>query len=305
MHFTIKGSHSVKTILVAAIVALGFFLFGCKKDDAATNVATAPAALVTEWVTIPAGPYTYGQEDTLKTIAYDYVVMKYEVTNAQYMKYLEEALAAGEITISGSSVQGVYPGDAQWPAGTKEFYLLGSNSAGTYKYGQINRTGSTFQLTPDNSYANHPVVFVSWFGAWAFAKHYGVRLPAEQEWEKAARGNTGYDYPWGNTLAPGDANYIASGDAFTDGTTPVGYYNGSLYVAFQTTSRPGPYGAYDMAGNVREWTDSFLGASNPTSRVLRGGAWDLTATGLTSWFRTGMNPAPGSFSVGFRCVKTN
>ena len=157
-------------------------------------------------------------------------------------------------------------------------------------------------MTPDSSYASHPVVFVTWFGAWAFAKHYNLRLPTEQEWEKAARGNTGYDYPWGDTIAQGDANYWQSGDPCTEGTTPVGYYNGSLYGSFQTTNRPSPYGAYDMAGNVWEWTDSFYGGSYPSGRVLGGGSWFNITCFLPSWFRIIGDPSGRSIYCGFRCA---
>jgi formylglycine-generating enzyme required for sulfatase activity len=265
----------------------------------------ATTVLAVDWVPVPAGAYTFGEGDTVRTIDYNYSIMKYEVTNAQYLKYLDEALAAGEISIVGSLVKGQYPGDAKWTAGPRELYLLGSNVAGTNKFGQINYAAGKFVLTPDDSYVNHPVVYVTWFGAWAYAHHYGVRLPTEEEWEKAARGNSGYDYPWGNTIAQGDANYSGSGDPFTDGTTPVGYYNGTLYPGFQTTNRPSPYGAYDMAGNVVEWTDSFLGGISPTGRVIRGGSWAYGTTYLRTWYRTSNGPANGFNSYGFRCAKDN
>jgi hypothetical protein len=146
-------------------------------------------------------------------------------------------------------------------------------------------------------------VYVTWFGAWAFAKHYNLRLPTEEEWEKVARGNTGWDHPWGDSIAQGDANYWQSGDAFSEGTTPVGYYNGSLYGSFQTTNHPGPYGAYDMAGNVSEWTESFYGGSNSTYRILRGGWWGGFANSLRSWDRVAAPPTTGYYSLGFRCVR--
>jgi formylglycine-generating enzyme required for sulfatase activity len=140
----------MKTSLVIGIIMVVIVSFGFKKDDTGMNVRAATGTLVTDWVSVPAGAYTYGPGDTAKTIAYNYSVMKYEVTNAQYLQYLQEALAAGEITISGSSVEGQYPWDAQWAAGTKGFYALGSNTSSD-KYGQINYSGGNFQLTPDNS----------------------------------------------------------------------------------------------------------------------------------------------------------
>jgi formylglycine-generating enzyme required for sulfatase activity len=289
----------MKTSFLVIMLLIVIPLTGCKKDNAITNTTPAPAALLTDWVDIVAGPYSYGPGDTLKTIAYNFKIMKYEVTNAQYLQYLNEALAAGEITLSSSSVQGSVPG-----VGPGAFYLLGNNTT-SQKYGQIYRPGGTFLLTPDSSYANHPVVYVTWAGAWAFAKHYSLRLPTEQEWEKTARGTTGFDFPWGNSVAQGDANFLQSGDAFTDGTTPVGYYNGAQYGNFHTSNRPGPYGAYDMVGNVFEWTESFFGGSAPTERVFRGGSWDSDGLNLRSWsrFYNTFAPLGGSSNIGFRCVK--
>lgn len=259
-----------------------------------------------EWCDIPAGVYTYGQGDTIKTIDYNYQIMKYEVTNSEYVTYLEEALAASDIWIDEGYVVGYYEGDEHWSAGNYAFYDLGTPSS--YNYARISWDGDSFIINVPSGYSpgdfdNHPVVCVSWFGAWAFAEHYGLSLPTEHEWEKAARGNTGYDYPWGNSIDGSRVNCYDSGDPFDNGTTPVGYYNGDNHSGFPTTNSPSPYGVYDMAGNVLEWTDSWW-SDTSSARVFRGGCW-LDSTGnLRSWFRNGYDPFHSNFVVmGFRCVR--
>ncbi|MCK4338833.1 MAG: SUMF1/EgtB/PvdO family nonheme iron enzyme [Candidatus Cloacimonetes bacterium] len=258
-----------------------------------------------EWCTVPAGEYTYGWGDTIKTIDYDYQIMKNEVTNQQYVDYLEEAYAAGDIWIEGGYVVGYYEGDEHWSAGNYDFYDLGTPISG-YNYARISWDGDSFIINVPSGYNpgdfdDHPVVYVTWFGSWAFAEHYGLRLPTEHEWEKAARGNTGWNYPWGDNIDGSRANYLWSGDPWDNGTTPVGMYNGQNIQGFQTTDSPSPYGVYDMAGNVWEWTDSWWSSSSST-RVLRSGGWSGAPPNLRSWSRGHGYPATSIDGIGFRCV---
>ena len=249
-----------------------------------------------EFVDVPAGPYTYGQYNEILTIDYDYEIMKYEVTNEQYMTYLVEALASDEITVSSSWVWGYYEGDEYWDPGEYGYYNLEEG------WGRIHWNGIEFSI--ESSYENHPVISVAWFGAWAFAAHYGYQLPTEQEWEKAARGNTGWDYPWGDNIDGSRANYWISGDPWEPGTAPAGMYDGQLIQGFQTTDSPSPFGVYDLAGNVSEWTKSFYYTGY--FRVVRGGSWWEPSDNLQSWINNFVQyPNAQGVDMGFRCVREN
>ncbi|MCF7920266.1 MAG: formylglycine-generating enzyme family protein [Candidatus Cloacimonetes bacterium] len=244
-----------------------------------------------DFVFIQTGTFTWGEDDEILTMDHDFVIMKNEVTNEQYGDYLESALEDGLISISGSSVIGYYLGDEYWTEGDYEYYNLDES-------GRIDWDGINFII--EEGFENHPVVEVSWFGANAYAEYYGWRLPTEQEWEMAARGITGFDYPWGDELSGERANYSNSGDPWDNGTTPVGYYNGEN----GTIDSPSPYGCYDMCGNVWDWTESWIYTSQ---KVLKGGSWYITESmigWLCSWFVDQDNPTGSGSSVGFRCVKT-
>jgi formylglycine-generating enzyme required for sulfatase activity len=157
-----------------------------------------------------------------------------------------------------------------------------------------------------NSYpkdkAKHPVVCVNWDDACAYARWAGGRLPSEVEWEKAARGVDGRIYPWGNDW---DKSKCNSGESQIRGTTPVDAYQGGI----------GPYGCFDMAGNVWEWCFDWFSENNQrdpeqpakspekgSRRVLRGGSWFSLPGRCRCAFRIGDVPGNRLGRVGFRVV---
>ena len=235
---------------------------------------------------IPAGAFQMGSndgefdEEPVHAVYVDaFYVDTHEVTNAQYKKFVDANPLWGKDHIPSRYHDGNYL--KHW-------------------------TGSSYGRS------NHPVVYVSWYGAMAYAEWAGKRLLTEAEWERAARGGlSGKKYPWGDLLDSSKAKYRGGGP------TTVGSYS------------PNGYGLYDMAGNVQEWClDAYDGKfykssphRNPiagvdsitqitryftnvkTPRVGRGGAWSNSRTGLRVANRRELNPVFTSNGSGFRCAR--
>ncbi len=205
-----------------------------------------------EFVKIPAGKFimgsledddqAYSNEKPQHTveITQDYYIGRFPVTNAQYQTFVQDA----------NQEPPSYWDNGQYPTDK----------------------------------ADHPVVEVSWNDAVAYCKWLSrktdkvYRLPTEAEWEKAARGEYGNIYPWGDEWDSGKCNTEESG---IGDTTPVGQYS---------PDGDSPYGCADMSGNVWEWCADWYvvgeykrrvdgvvkdpqGPEKGDNRALRGGSW--------------------------------
>ncbi|WP_437686135.1 SUMF1/EgtB/PvdO family nonheme iron enzyme [Sorangium sp. So ce176] len=163
----------------------------------------------------------------------------------------------------------------------------------------------------DPAKAQHPVSCVDQAQAAAYCAFVGKRLPTEAEWEYAARGTDGREFPWGND-APGCAQAVVSRSPAQAcggrGTQDVG----------SAKAGASPSGALDMAGNVWEWvadgwdpgayakgarTDPLVPATG-SKGVLRGGSWDFSASTARSTYRLAFDREAGDVSTGFRCARS-
>ena len=219
---------------------------------------------------IPKGNFIY-QDNEDRTIGNDYEMDIYPVTNELFKKFI---LAGG------------YAAKDLWvPAGWQWKEKKNITKPGYWE---------------DETYNDpeQPVVGVSWYEADAYArwlselekeKGYTYRLPKEEEWERAARGDKGNIWPWGNDFDKDKCNSSESGLGKPSRVTV--YPNGVS-----------PYGCYDMAGNVWEWTSSFYD-KNEKSYALRGGSFSDGSVLCRCPDRIDLFPVERDFFIGFRCAR--
>ena len=230
-----------------------------------------------EMVLIPAGTFLYGgREDDEQAYSDEkpqrvidlpaFYMDTFPVTNEQFCRFLNDRI----------------PGERDLKRWIK---LEGSYNKERCR---IKKKGGSYGI--EKGYEVHPVIYVNWHGASEYAKWADKRLPSEQEWEKAARGADGRIYPWGEKF---DKNLCNSSEGGIGGITEVNRFS----------KGKSPYGCYEMAGNVWEWTSSFYDDDKDTY-VLRGGSWDSVASKCRCAYRIRYLPLLRYLNVGFRCART-
>ena len=156
---------------------------------------------------------------------------------------------------------------------------------------------------------DHPVVHISWNDALAYCQWAGKRLPAEAEWEFAARGGLSEKiYPWGDELTPKGKHqcniwqgkfpsFNSGADGYT-GTAPVKSF------------APNGFGLYNCAGNVWEWCSDWFSPfqrnpENGERKIIKGGSYLCHASYCNRYrvaARTANTPDSSSGHTGFRCA---
>ena len=227
-----------------------------------------------DWVEIPEGPFIYQWGERVELPPFH--MARYPVTNAQFQAFIDD---------------GGYAEDRWWKGLAQRIKAPAS---------------------PRWSLPNRPRETVSWYEAMAFCHWLSsklsldegrvVRLPTEQEWEKAARGTDGREYPWGEGYRAGFANINETrsdaGPHYLAETSPVGIYPHGA----------SPYGVLDMAGNVWEWClneykkPTELGPDGNAARALRGGSWVNSPVDARAVVRGGLDAVNRDGGVGFRLV---
>lgn len=292
-----------------SLLAITFVLSACATVDLNAPVPVYDTGVdPNAWVSVPAGEFLSGQHNHPAVLDYDYEIMITDVTVGQYVAYLNQALGDGTLRVDGEQIVGYYPGD-EFRGVKHEVEIAG----GDYVFVPLDDPASRFTfdgsaLAAVPGYESHPMTNVSWFGAWGYCGASGGRLPLELEWEKAARGfDDDRPFPWGFDIARSQANFYASRDPFEDmgsfgsRTSPGGFYNGCSYEGYATLDSASPYGLYDMAGNVWQWTGDVYEGQH--YRYLRGGSKDTYEMDLRIWVRNNATPTYYSPGVGFRCAR--
>ncbi len=220
------------------------------------------------FVEVPAGEFLFGHRKEKQRLEYRFWIGKYPVTNAQFARFVQ---AGGYQNREFWSENGW-----AWRTGTYDERTLETIERDWLEHRPVPRRNAPYYwYNIELGNPIFPVVGISWYEAEAYcnwlAKNvvaipegYTVRLPTTIEWEYAARGTSGYEYPWGDGFDKAAAN--------TWDSDPVGSGLGGTTAVCTFPQGASPFGAWDMSGNVWEWTHSWYDDDH-RYRIVRGGSW--------------------------------
>ena len=259
-------------------------------------------------VFVPPGWYRSGGDGTLpeslpskRIWVESFVIRRYPVTMAEFLEFLDDLVARGQI----DEAMRHRPRDPSSSARAELGCVLGP--------------GGRFRLVPDPAGdvwgLDWPVFHIDWFSAVAYADWLSVRtgrawrLPAELEWEKAARGVDGRVWPWGDKI---DASWFRHRDSHPAGTKPLPGPVG------QFADDCSPYGVRDLGGGMRDWCADPIGLpkvvdgravipidrSPDVRRIVRGGDWFGFARNARCAYRIDSDPNRRFANIGFRIARS-
>lgn len=229
------------------------------------TVSPSPFALpLLEWVEIPGGSVTLQAIETPFTVK-PFKIARYPVTNAQFEAFIQDKGYKNDLWWEGLAQTGGAPRASDW----REL--------------------------------DCPKLEVCWYEAVTFCRwlshqlNCSVRLPTEWEWQWAAVGDSGWDYPYGSAFEPLKSSTKESGFGRTNAVTHFAEVN----TYFDTV---------DMSGNVWEWClnegvePHNIQLEGSENRALRGGSWNNAAPNAAASFRSHRSPRTRTFNIGFRVI---
>jgi sulfatase modifying factor 1 len=268
-----------------------------------------------ERLTIPAGRFTMGASAA-------------DIEQARAL-CTEELRSGGALRLElGARCQGRFEGEAPAAAVYLPAFAIDRAEVTVAAYGACVRARGCRPLPgvsawPAPAAGAQPVERASHDDAEDFCRWRGGRLPTEAEWEKAARGATPRQWPWGAAWSERRANHgraerlapVTGPDAAEETVDPADGFAGAAPPG-SFPAGASPYGALDMAGNVWEWTSGYFAREPPqastrfdprgppggSERTIRGGGYRSPPSDLRVTRRVGLHPTERMAGVGFRCA---
>lgn len=283
---TISKSVILNTLIMSVFI---IFSYSCTPEIGITEKQNI------KMVSIPSGKYNMGSpEDEYGRQGYELIhkdttiqkfwMSKYEITNTQFAEFLN----TNDIELDGIFYKGDFP--------TQRLLVKG--------YQGLRYKNDNWE--PDSTiYASHPIIYVTWYGAYEYAKYKGGRLPTHAEWEFACRAGTTTPFNTGNFLSYKEANYNwllpYPNDPDYKGASSLGTLKVGSFA-------PNAFGLYDMHGNVFEWCSDQIydNPGVPIDRfIFKGGSWQSNASDCRSAKINSYQGIDFSSGIGFRIVIPN